>query len=80
VIGREKVWSLPFADDLVILAKREREMKEIMKCLGKYVGRKTWKTKMMEWRKLVDLGRKENRKSKRVQILGLHIQQKSHQL
>jgi hypothetical protein len=40
VIGREKVWSLPFADDLVILAKREREMKEIMKCVGKYVGKK----------------------------------------
>jgi hypothetical protein len=43
VIGREKVWSLPFADDLVILAKREREMKEIMKCLGKYVGKKNLK-------------------------------------
>jgi hypothetical protein len=40
VIGREKVWSLPFADDLVIVAKREREMKEIMKSLGKYVRKK----------------------------------------
>jgi hypothetical protein len=40
VIGREKVWSLPFADDLVIVAKREREMKEIIKSLGKYVRKK----------------------------------------
>jgi hypothetical protein len=28
VVGREKVWSLTFADDLVIMAKSEREMKE----------------------------------------------------
>jgi hypothetical protein len=31
-----------------------------------------------EWRKLVELGRKENRTSKRFQILGLHIQRNSH--
>jgi hypothetical protein len=40
VIGREKVWSLAFVDDFVIVAKREREMKEIMKSLGKYVRKK----------------------------------------
>ncbi|KAH0814122.1 hypothetical protein GEV33_008671 [Tenebrio molitor] len=28
VVGREKVWSLAFADDLVIVAKSEKEMKE----------------------------------------------------
>jgi hypothetical protein len=28
VVGREKVWSLVFADDLVIVAKSEKEMKE----------------------------------------------------
>jgi hypothetical protein len=28
VVGREKVWSLAFADDLVSVAKSERQMKE----------------------------------------------------
>jgi hypothetical protein len=37
VVGREIVWSLAFADDLVIVAKNEREMKEITKSLVKYV-------------------------------------------
>jgi hypothetical protein len=52
VVGREKVWSLAFADDMVIVAKSEREMKEMMKNLGKYVRKKKLevnveKTKMM---------------------------------
>jgi hypothetical protein len=29
VVGREKVWSLAFADDLVIVTKNEREVKEM---------------------------------------------------
>ncbi|KAH0808415.1 hypothetical protein GEV33_014377 [Tenebrio molitor] len=37
VVGREKVWSLASADDLVIVAKSEREMKDMMKSLGKYL-------------------------------------------
>jgi hypothetical protein len=37
-----KVWSLAFADDLVIIAKREREieMKEMITTLEKYVRKK----------------------------------------
>jgi hypothetical protein len=34
VVVREKVWSLAFADDLIIEAKSEREIKEMMKSLG----------------------------------------------
>jgi hypothetical protein len=37
VVGRKKVWSLALADDLVIVAKSE---KEIMKNLGKFVRKK----------------------------------------
>jgi hypothetical protein len=37
VVGREKVWSLTFADDLVIVAKSERGMKEMMRSLAKYI-------------------------------------------
>jgi hypothetical protein len=40
VVGREKVWSLAFVDELVIVAKSEREMKEMVKSLGKYVRKK----------------------------------------
>jgi hypothetical protein len=40
VVGIEKVWSVASAEDLVIVAKSEREMKEIMKNLGKYVKKK----------------------------------------
>jgi hypothetical protein len=52
VVGREKVWSLAFADDIVIVAKSERKMKEMMRSLGKYVKKKELevnvdKTKMM---------------------------------
>jgi hypothetical protein len=56
VVGREKVRSLAFADDLVIVAKNEREMKEIMRSLGNYVRKKKLevnveKTKMMVFNK-----------------------------
>jgi hypothetical protein len=42
VVGREKVCSLAFTDDryLVTVAKSEREMKEIMRSLGKYTRKK----------------------------------------
>jgi hypothetical protein len=39
-VGIEKVWRLAFADDLVIVAQIEREMKEMMKSQGKYVRKK----------------------------------------
>jgi hypothetical protein len=56
VVGREKVWSLAFAENLVTVAKSEREMKKIMKKLGKYVRKKKLevtveKTKMMMFNK-----------------------------
>jgi hypothetical protein len=56
VVTREKTWSLALADDLVIVAKSEREMKEMMKKLGMYVRKKKLevnveKTKMMVFNK-----------------------------
>jgi hypothetical protein len=41
VVGREKVWSLAFADDFAIVAKSEREIKEMMKSLAKHVREKS---------------------------------------
>jgi hypothetical protein len=37
MVGGEKVWNLAFDDDLIIVAKSEKEMKELMQNLGKYV-------------------------------------------
>jgi alcohol dehydrogenase YqhD (iron-dependent ADH family) len=37
---QRKVWRLAFTDDLVIVAKSVREMKEMMKNLGRYVRKK----------------------------------------
>jgi hypothetical protein len=55
-VSRENVWSLAFADDLVMVPKSKREMKEMMKSLGKYVMKKRLevdveKTKMMVFNK-----------------------------
>jgi hypothetical protein len=55
-VSREKVWSLAFADDMVIVTKSEREMKEMMRNLEKYVRKKKLevnveKTKMMVFSK-----------------------------
>jgi hypothetical protein len=64
VVGREKFWSLAFADGLVVMAKSERdtiEMKEMMRSLGKYVRKKKLEVNI------------EKTKRER-QILGLHIQ------
>jgi hypothetical protein len=56
IVRREKVWSLAFADDMVIVAKSEREMKEMMRNLETYVRKKKLevnveKTKMMVFSK-----------------------------
>jgi hypothetical protein len=55
-VSREKVWSLAFADYLVMVPKSEREMKIMMKSLGKYVMKKKLevdveKTKMIVFNK-----------------------------
>ena len=55
-IEREKVWSLAYADDLVILAKEKGELKGMIGNLEKYVRKKKLevnveKTKVMVFRK-----------------------------
>jgi hypothetical protein len=36
VVGKEKVWSLTYADDLVVLAREEKGMKEMLGSMEKY--------------------------------------------
>jgi hypothetical protein len=40
VVGKEKVWSLAYADDLVVLAREEKGMKEMLGNMEKYMRRK----------------------------------------
>lgn len=56
LIGRERVWTLAYADDLVLLAKNEESMKEIMRRLERYLKNKNLqlnveKSKMVCFRK-----------------------------
>lgn len=39
-VGRERIYTLSYADDVVILAQREEDMKELLKRLEKYVEEK----------------------------------------
>jgi len=39
-IGKNKMWTLSYADDLVLLVKNEESMKEIMKRLERYLRNK----------------------------------------
>lgn len=40
VIGREKFWTVAYADDIVLVAKSEQEMKGMLKRFKKYLERK----------------------------------------
>jgi len=55
-IGKNKIWTLAYADDLVLLAKNEESMKETMKRLDRYLRNKylqvnAEKSKMLCFRK-----------------------------
>lgn len=39
-MGGERIWSLAYADDLIIMAKSEEGMKEMLKRMEKYLKRK----------------------------------------
>ena len=56
VIGKEKVWCLAYADDMVFLSNKERGMKKIIKNAERYIRKKklevnTEKTKMVIFKK-----------------------------
>lgn len=55
-IGKGRIWSLAYADDLVLLAKNEEKIEEMMKRMERYLKRKklqlnTGKSKIVEFRK-----------------------------
>ncbi|XP_039313601.1 uncharacterized protein LOC113005705 [Solenopsis invicta] len=40
VVGKEKIWTITYADDIVLLAERQAELKEMMKRFRKYLEKK----------------------------------------
>lgn len=56
VIGNVKIWSLAYADDIVLLAKSPEEMKEMMRRMKRYLEKRdlvlnTNKSKLMVFKK-----------------------------
>jgi len=56
LIGKNRIWTLAYADDLVLLAKNKKSMKEIMRRLERYLRDKNLqlnekKSKMLCFRK-----------------------------
>lgn len=56
VIGQKKIWSLSYADDIVIVAKTHNEMKALIRRFGKYLSKidmilNTKKTKIIKFSK-----------------------------
>jgi len=82
-IGKESIWTLAYVDDLVIMAKSEEGMKEMLKRMERYLkGKKLQlnveKTKMNMFREerkkkedQMEMGRKGSRRSGRSEISGL---------
>ncbi len=63
-LGKTKIWSLQYADDIVLLAKTGKEIREMMKTLQTFLRRRELqmnveKTKMMVFRKAVGRSKKE---------------------
>lgn len=61
VVGREKLWSLSYADDIVLLAVSKEGMKDMIKRMKKYLGKKgltlsAEKTKMLVFERGVGAG------------------------
>ena len=56
-MGKEKVWSLVYADDLVIVAKKREEMKTTIKSFEKYIQKKELEVNV-EKTKMVVFGKK----------------------
>lgn len=56
MVGRRKIWTLMYADDIVLLAEREGELKKMLRRFKKYLEKKSLilsskKTKVMVFKK-----------------------------
>ena len=39
-VGREQIWNLTYADDIVLLANEPKDLKDMIRRFGKYLERK----------------------------------------
>ena len=65
MVGRNKFWTLAYADDIVLLAYEEKEMKKIMRRLEKYLDRK--KLQLNEENSKIMVFRKGGRKKRKTE-------------
>lgn len=85
-VGKERLWTLAYADDLILMAKSGEEKKEMIKRLEKYLKNKKTATKhrkikniMLQKRKKqkeknrMEMEKREARRSSRIQVLKLCI-------
>ena len=73
VVGKEKVWSLAYADDLVIVAKKREEMKTMIKSFEKYVQKKELEVNVEK--KMVVFGKKVRKEKEEWAYRGKKIEQ-----
>lgn len=67
VIGRKKVWSIAYADDIVLLARSEQELKGVMKRFKKYIDKKGL-TVSLEKSKVMFRKRKRRQEKERMEM------------
>ena len=63
VVGRKKIWSISYADDIALVAINKEEMRRMLKKLEKYLGKKKLQLNT-EKLKIMILGEKRGRKRK----------------
>lgn len=64
VIGRTKIWTITYADDIVLLASKEEDLKRMMKRFKKYLERKEL-VLSVEKSKVIVFENRKGRKKKR---------------
>lgn len=64
MIGRTKIWTITYADDIVLLASKEEDLKRMMKRFKKYLERKEL-VLSVEKSKVIVFENRKGRKKKR---------------
>lgn len=75
-VGKERLWTLAYADDLILMAKSGEEKKEIIKRLEKHRKIKNimlQKRKKQKEKNRMEMEKREARRSSRIQVLRLCI-------
>lgn len=53
IVGKKKIWSMSYADDVVCLAKSKEELREMMKTIGKYMDKRDLKVNVKKTKVMI---------------------------